>query len=213
MPTVLKFSLQYFQFTLILGSLHALLVMDRLQSRNSLEGGYLSRDQQDLLLAALYTRPPKDLSAVSKGLSSINDLPDDSRNLLPDLGNYSLPDIPLHSNSHGQAPDSANMGFLDTEDGSYFDLDGDPDLDQVYGDDLIGDIPDGDIPDGDGGEKRKSLDDRSDPEDGKKIKGNGDKVAKKPGRKPLMSEPTSVSFLVPKSCSRSDSITEEKGSE
>ncbi|KKZ63319.1 hypothetical protein EMCG_02320 [[Emmonsia] crescens] len=86
--------------------------------------------------------------------------------------------------------DSGQLGF----DGSPFlDFDLDVDFDASGVEDLIGDLP-GTSPNGDDSEqggKRKSIDGNDDEEEsGKKRKETDDKIAKKPGRKPLTSEPT-----------------------
>jgi len=76
----------------------------------------------------------------------------------------------------------------------YLDGDNGFDFDNADGD-MIGSLP-GDTP-GDSSEKRKSPDDGDDDDDeggGKRREGE-DKQAKKPGRKPLTSEPTTVGFM------------------
>jgi AP-1-like transcription factor len=78
--------------------------------------------------------------------------------------------------------------FIEFDDGN-FDFDG-----ADNGDLMIGALP-GDSPT-EGAEKRKSPgDDGDDPDGGGKRREGEDKQAKKPGRKPLTSEPTTVRFL------------------
>ena len=140
-------------------------------SRQTTEGLYLSPEQQDLLMVALNSnQSPKQSSTQKTTPQNLNFTPNMS------------------------APGSGNLDFSDD---SPF-LDFDPDAD--FGDDsydydensrMIGDIPDK----SDSQElhdKRKSIDGDDDEDEGggKRREGN-DKTAKKPGRKPLTSEPTS----------------------
>ncbi|OAL61840.1 bZIP transcription factor AP-1/Yap1 [Trichophyton rubrum] len=136
---------------------------------------YLSPDQQDLLLAALSsnnqpTKPGPQPNLGSANGSSGNDIFDSSPQDIPDSGQLSFnPD------------DSPFLGLdLDAE----FDV-----SDQA----LIGDLPgiEGEQQiTAEPREKRKSLDGGEGADTGKKRKENEEKVAKKPGRKPLTSEPT-----------------------
>ncbi len=101
-----------------------------------------------------------------------------------------------------QNPGSGHLDFSDESPYLDFDPDGD------FGDSglnfdpngrMIGDLPDDE--DDDEGEhlhdKRKSFGDRDDDEEGGGKRREGeDKQAKKPGRKPLTSEPTTVSWNV-----------------
>ncbi|KAI1625395.1 fungal AP-1-like factor [Exophiala viscosa] len=133
-------------------------------SRQSTEGLFLSPEQQDLLMAALNSNQ----SSTGRKTSS-----------------HGLDFTP----SMSSAPGSGNLNFSDE---SPF-LDFDPQVD--FGDEsfdfdenarMIGDIP-GVLHD-----KRKSIDGKDDDDErgGKRREGE-DKTAKKPGRKPLTSEPTS----------------------
>jgi AP-1-like factor len=82
---------------------------------------------------------------------------------------------------------------LQADESPFLDFDLDPDFDLLGNESLIGDLPDVDSAhDESGREKRKSLDGHAEEESGKKRKENEDRPAKKPGRKPLTSEPTSV---------------------
>ena len=74
---------------------------------------------------------------------------------------------------------------------------------------MIGDLPPGpstaksDSADAESPDKRSHPDDDDEEENGAKRRESEDKVAKKPGRKPLTTEPSSVSFEpVPQTCSR-----------
>jgi AP-1-like transcription factor len=142
-------------------------------SRKSNSDLYLSPNEQDLLVAAL------------------NSNQSGTKNQM----NYT-PATSLH-------PDSGLMGFSD--DSPYLDFDPEADFDEsAYGFNpnarMIGDLPDEDEDEeddspvnGDLHDKRKSIDGQDeDDEGGGKRREGEDKVGKKPGRKPLTSEPTSV---------------------
>lgn len=86
------------------------------------------------------------------------------------------------------APGSGNLDFSDES--PFLDFDPDADFDESFDFDenarMIGDIP-GELHD-----KRKSIDGKDDDDEGGGKRREGeDKTAKKPGRKPLTSEPTS----------------------
>ncbi|KAJ9614413.1 DNA-binding transcription factor yap1 [Cladophialophora chaetospira] len=140
-------------------------------SRKATDGLYLSPEQQDLLMAALNSNQSPKQSSTQKTTPQ-------SFNFTPTMS----------------APGSGNLDFSDE---SPF-LDFDPDAD--FGDDsydfdedsrMIGDIPD-DPDSQDLHDKRKSLDGKDDDDEGGGKRREGeDKTAKKPGRKPLTSEPTS----------------------
>ncbi|OCT48289.1 putative bZIP transcription factor (AP-1) [Cladophialophora carrionii] len=140
-------------------------------SRQASEGLYLSPEQQDLLMAALNSNQSPKQSGIQKTAPQ-------NVNFTPSMS----------------APDSGNLDFSDD---SPF-LDFDPDAD--FGDDsfdfdanhrMIGDIPDEPLSH-DLHDKRKSVDGKDeDDEGGGKRREGEDKTAKKPGRKPLTSEPTS----------------------
>lgn len=152
---------------------------------------FLSPNQRDLLVAALTSNQPSEkqprMSATTKTSQS--------------TGNASHTPAPKSNNS---APGS---GRLDYDDSPFLDsfIDGEADDSFDFDDQgqMFGDLP------GDGSDdnatadphhlhdKRKSmgaLDDDDDEGGGKRREGE-DKQAKKPGRKPLTSEPTSVSYM------------------
>ena len=138
-------------------------------SRQSTEGLFLSRDQQDLLMAALNSN--KSSNQQSKQIATPQNI-----NFTPTMS----------------APGSANLDFSDES--PFLDFDPDADFDESFDFDenarMIGDIP-GELHD-----KRKSLDGKDDDDEGGGKRREGeDKTAKKPGRKPLTSEPTSVCSL------------------
>ena len=144
----------------------------------------LSPDQQDLLLAAL---------------SSNN-----SSHKQPNHAHQAKSDhSPDHSSSNGlsappsggfENPQSTFNAFGFGEDESPF-LDFTPEVDFEFpgSADLIGDLP-GDTPvhDYELGEKRKSMDGKAEAETEESGKKRRESEAKKPGRKPLTSEPTTV---------------------
>ncbi|KAI9712506.1 MAG: hypothetical protein M1812_006922 [Candelaria pacifica] len=162
---------------------------------------YLSPDQQDLLRAALSSNKPNQTSE-SKAFPSLNSSPvsDTARphNSSPHKGTMMSNSIyasPLQQGTAFSDADGIGLNespFLDYDlDG---DLDGSFDFDDSNGDQMIGGLPgrsssgenEGDIHD-----KRKSMDGEDDDEGGGKRREGDDKTAKKPGRKPLTSEPTS----------------------
>lgn len=139
----------------------------------------LSPDQQDLLLAALSSNNPS--------LKQSNPTP------------AKLDLSPGHASSNGQSgPPSGGLDHsqldLDFADNESPFLHFNPEVDFEFPDsaDLIGDLP-GDIsPDYELGEKRKSMDGGSEPDTEETGKKRRESEAKKPGRKPLTSEPTTV---------------------
>lgn len=156
------------------------------------QGLYLSPDQQDLLLAALSSNnPPQKNHNQSPHPKAESDgtpkhTPSGSVNLSPSAGND-----PLGNQSGG-------LGYGDDE-SPFLDFNPDVDFDFQGSESLIGDIP-GSVPaseDYEPGDKRKDMDGKSENENeesGKKRR-ESDGQAKKPGRKPLTSEPTSVSSI------------------
>ncbi|KAH0536932.1 hypothetical protein FGG08_006234 [Glutinoglossum americanum] len=162
---------------------------------------YLSPDQQDLLLAALSSNNPSHGSYASSLPRSLQH----SRPKSLSLGSPAQPfqDTPTSMNFSQQfdsplqqTPGSSDFGadldnspFLDYD----LDLDGSFDLD-VEGQ-MIGSLPGAPLAEDDEGgthDKRKLLEgENEDDEGGGKRREGEDKTAKKPGRKPLTSEPTS----------------------
>lgn len=158
--------------------------------RNTASSAYnLSAHQEELLLAALGSnKTPNTDNAITS-----------THNTFP-MASQSLTESPMQ-----QTPGSGNLGGLDESpfiDYDYeFDADGSFDYD-FSGDGLqgqmIGGLP-GTSSDGDGDihDKRSHPDDDGQGEEGGGKRREGDeKSSKKPGRKPLTSEPTSVSAQV-----------------
>ncbi|KAL6158962.1 DNA-binding transcription factor yap1 [Exserohilum turcicum] len=145
---------------------------------------YLDATQQDLLLAALASNSQNTADLFSAGLENGNDnkQPMDAAQFLD----------PAYFTSPQQSTATNNFNNVAMEESPFIDyLDGDNafDFDTPDGD-MIGGLP-GDTP-ADSSEKRKSPGDENadDDEGGGKRREGEDKQAKKPGRKPLTSEPT-----------------------
>ena len=150
------------------------------------QGLYLSPDQQDLLLAALSSNNPsqKQPNSTPQPKKAANDTPKHtSRGSLTVSPSGGVP----------QNQPGLNLGDNDSP---FLDFSPDVDFDLQGSENLIGDIP-GSVPASDDyepGDKRKDMDDKSENENeesGKKRR-ESDVTAKKPGRKPLTSEPTTV---------------------
>ena len=133
---------------------------------------FLPPDQQDLLIAALNSNKPLNNKSGSNTSKT-------------------TPQPSLFTPNMSSAPDSGHLDFSDES--PFLDFDPEGDFDDSFTFDgssrMIGDIP-GDLHD-----KRKSIggDDDDEEEGGGKRREGEDKTAKKPGRKPLTSEPTTVS--------------------
>lgn len=164
-------------------------------STNDFQNGapfYLDHKQQDLLLAAL---------------ASNNQNPDlysstmDNSRALNGAGQFQYPvdalDPNFFTSPQQSTPASAfnNVGIDDSPFADYLDGDTSFDFDNANGDLMIGALPGDNLAkkSEEGAEKRKSPgDDVEDPDGGGKRREGEDKQAKKPGRKPLTSEPTTV---------------------
>ena len=168
---------------------------------------YLSPNEQDLLLTALKTdktvMPYVKTSYQSESMNSTRpggirsvSSPQNQRrqNSLGDLNQSTIYQSPVQ-----QTPGSGSFDipgfdspFLDYDlDDANFDWD-------TNGDQMIGSLPETSLQDEDEDselhDKRKSPDDNQDEDEGGgKRRESDDKMSKKPGRKPLTSEPTSVS--------------------
>ncbi|CAG7953321.1 unnamed protein product [Penicillium olsonii] len=137
------------------------------------QGLYLSPNQQDLLLAALSSNNPNAKRQNGTPPIKTDQSPDQSLNSL------SAPPSGGFDNGH-------NFGYGEN-DSPYLDFPPDLDFEFPGSADLIGDLPGSTY---DIGEKRKSLDGKSDIESEETGKKRRESEAKKPGRKPLTSEPT-----------------------
>ncbi|KAF2468481.1 AP1-like transcription factor-like protein [Lindgomyces ingoldianus] len=159
-------------------------------SANDFQNGapfYLDPNQQDLLLAALASS-----NQNTDGLfSSI----DTKRSITGSQFQYSVDSLDAaYFASPQQSTPATNFNNISIDESPFADyLDGDNSFDFENGDNselMIGALP-GDSPSDETSEKRKSPDDDAeDPDGGGKRREPEDKTAKKPGRKPLTSEPT-----------------------
>ncbi|KAF2706248.1 AP1-like transcription factor [Pleomassaria siparia CBS 279.74] len=157
-------------------------------STNDFQNGapfYLDPNQQDLLLAALASNTQNSNDLFATGADAKGTM----NSQFPYTGDGIDP-------SFFTSPQQNSLNGIGIDESPYVDyLDGDTfDFDNADNSDLmIGGLP-GDSPEHDGEEspeKRKSPDDDvEDPDGGGKRREPEDKQAKKPGRKPLTSEPT-----------------------
>ncbi|KAK4984347.1 DNA-binding transcription factor yap1 [Elasticomyces elasticus] len=167
---------------------------------------YLSPSQQSLLLAAFSSNQPTQPNKHKNTPSQPGHPPAIKRSSSdkqrhPHSGTASsMPSFttPLHQTPTSEIvdgfglDDSPFLDYVDGDTGFEFDFDN-----SGLGQDMIGAFPDDTLhDDGEAGthDKRKSLDDDDDDDDdgekGAKRREGEDKTAKKPGRKPLTSEPT-----------------------
>jgi AP-1-like factor len=153
---------------------------------------YLDPNQQDLLLAALASNT-QDPNALYSNTDNTKAMNNNSQFPYPvdtgfDPTYFASPQQSTPANAFaGSITESPYVDYLDGD--NNFDFDGD------NGDLMIGALP-GTNPD-DGTEKRSRPDDDADDAEGggKRREGEENKQAKKPGRKPLTSEPTTVRFF------------------
>jgi AP-1-like transcription factor len=156
---------------------------------------YLSPGQKDLMAALSSNQQPGQPKHVASGASQR------TGNCALGLQRFSASGTTEEAYLNPASMIIPNSGELDfaPDESPYldFDIDGDGDdnFDFDAGDDMIGEMPRS----GNGHElheKRKSIDGKNhDGEGGGKRQEGEDKSGKKPGRKPLASEPTTVSAL------------------
>ena len=153
----------------------------------------LTPQQQSLLFAALNSNKQQNAAAAAAAAAAAN-----QSSISPDVFNKS-PIQPVENSGYKESP------YLDNYDYDF----GDSSFDFSFNNDqteqprMIGDMPDNvksESPDSDANEKRSHPDDDDDEDDDDdgsekdpKRRESSDKVPKKPGRKPLTSEPSSVS--------------------
>lgn len=165
----------------------------------------LTPDQQDLLLTALASNRPQAMSntsTMSSNRVSNSTKPSVDRvSSSPNQGRQSLDaartNIELHRSPLQESPGLGGVssdGFYESplldfelDDGSY---DWENSAEKLFGN-LPGASND---EEGDLHDKRKSPEEEEDEESGHKRREGEDKSAKKPGRKPLTGEPTTVSY-------------------
>jgi len=171
---------------------------------------YLSSTQQDLLLAALASNNYNASNALPLGnaIKRSDSDPSRDREFVPP----SYVDGALVSAAQKPIQGPAEIGSFDFDDTSpYIDyIDGDTtlnfDSNDLGGEDMFGNVPgpmteSSESDKGDRADKRKSPDDADlDEDDDPKRREGDDKTAKKPGRKPLTSEPTTVGLSPLLSC-------------
>lgn len=200
---------------------------------------YLSPEQQDLLLAALSSNKPSPIhggtpyqartqNAAASQAQARNPSQPQSK---PQAMSAVMGGGMQYVSPVQQTPGSAELDGVGLDESPFIDFgleDGNFDWDDS-GDQLIGNIP-GTSSNGDETDlhdKRKNPDDDKDEEEGGGKRREGDeKSSKKPGRKPLTSEPTSVSGITTRqirqantSCSETqssksccpESVSREKG--
>ncbi|KAI9925250.1 hypothetical protein ASPWEDRAFT_32453 [Aspergillus wentii DTO 134E9] len=148
------------------------------------QGLYLSPDQQDLLLAALSSNNQSKNSS-QKPQNGTPHMKTESEGTPGQASAGSLSVSP--SGFDRSQNQSGGYGYGD-DDSPFLDFNPEVDFDFPGSDSLIGDLPGGEYEPGD---KRKDIDGDENEESGKKRRESDDKAAKKPGRKPLTSEPTS----------------------
>ncbi|PYH91738.1 PAP1-domain-containing protein [Aspergillus ellipticus CBS 707.79] len=149
---------------------------------------YLSPNQQELLLAALTSNTPA--QKQQQGDNQPSESQSDRDSATP--GNASSRSFNMSPGFDPTQPHSGGLGYGDDE-SPFLDFNPRLDFDFQGSENLIGDIPDNLSDEHEAGEKRKDMDEPVDENEssGKKRRESDDKAAKKPGRKPLTSEPTS----------------------
>ncbi|EED21020.1 bZIP transcription factor AP-1/Yap1, putative [Talaromyces stipitatus ATCC 10500] len=153
---------------------------------------YLSPEQQNLLMAALNSNNASQKQVENEGTKNRSRTQSSSNETTPSNSNGFDPASSTYFESPllQDAPGSGHLGF-GSDESPFLDFDPDVDFDFQGADQLIGDLPDFDGRES--GDKRKSLGgNEEDASNGKKRRESDDKdkAAKKPGRKPLTSEPT-----------------------
>jgi AP-1-like transcription factor len=160
---------------------------------------YLSPEQQSLLLTALSTTPAQNpINHNSASGTHSKTEPSSASSLQSQSKPFDVSPTVFYESPTQDGPDSGHLGF-GADESPFLDFDADADFDFQGADQLIGEIPDHPTAadESETGEKRKGIDgQQEDPETGKKRRESEDKekASKKPGRKPLTSEPTSVRF-------------------
>ena len=155
---------------------------------------YLDHNQQDLLLAALNSQASgrQDTQTGSNIEGQKNEF--ESRTT-PTMNGASENDLfmsPAQAHLDGIGNDfTPDLDYLDND----FDFEN-ADL----GGEMIGALPGGTDSNGELHDKRKNPDEFDDEEEGDAKRQEGEKGSKKPGRKPLTSEPTTVSLVCIPNC-------------
>ena len=167
---------------------------------------YLSPNEQELLLTALTSNSPVPkisnrshpsamMGPIRSSTARSNSNP--KQNQL--TGKNPSKTIDVYASPVQQTPGSASFGGLGFDESPFLDYDlDDGNFDWDTNERMIGSLPgtsqNEDEEDNELHEKRKNPDDDQDDEEGgRKRRESDDRSSKKPGRKPLTSEPTSVS--------------------
>ena len=156
----------------------------------------LTPDQDELLRTALSSNPPNRSSSrkSNNGTSSAAQSNSDPKQR-QNTDDYMANGLNMFSSPVQEMPGSGQLGSFDESPFLDYELDdGNFDWDNS-GDQLFGDLPGTEsYGDGEHHDKRKASMDDDDEEEGTSKRREGDdKTAKKPGRKPLTGEPTTVS--------------------
>lgn len=155
--------------------------MTNMYNNSGFNPAFLSQNQQDLLMAALQSNQPE----TSGAQSNQNNFDLTSASLDPSMLSVSQPEELYNDFDFGAFNDQGVLDLLDSANQADVDFDFDQNDEPSPENDAA-------MTNTDFGEKRKSMaDDKSDNEGGAKRREGEEKQAKKPGRKPLTSEPTS----------------------
>ena len=155
----------------------------------------LTPDQEGLLRTALFSNSPNTKSSESFSNRISNPArPNSDFKQVNNSGGSMVTSSNMYTSPIQDTPSSGQLGSLDESPFLDYDLDdGNFDWDNS-GDQLFGDIPGTEFNDeGEQHDKRKaSNEDEEEGEGSSKRREGDDKSAKKPGRKPLTGEPTTV---------------------
>ncbi len=147
----------------------------------------LNRDQEELLRTALSSNPRASPRGSSLDTTS-KKATQNSSSMANGADVYPSPVQEMPGSATFESFDESPFLDQDLDDGT-FDWDN-------SGDQLFGDLPGDDLnDDGEHHEKRKASIDEDEDEGTSKRRESGEKNAKKPGRKPLTGEPTTVCQL------------------
>lgn len=154
----------------------------------------LNRDQEELLRTALSSNPRGSPKGSSKQTDHVAQQSPTTNGSMADGAN-------IYTSPVQEVPGSAALGSLDDSPFLDYELeDGNFDWDNP-GDQLFGEFPgDDNNEDGEHHDKRKASLDEEDEEASSKRREGGERTAKKPGRKPLQGEPTTVSSKIVFAC-------------
>ena len=162
---------------------------------------YLNPNEQDLLITALNSAKPgtnaggQYSTTAKKTQNNTVKRPVDTPQRSQSNGNS------IYTSPSQKTPGSATFSNVGFDNSPYLDYDLDEaNFDWDLNGEMIGSLPGGSADDEDAeqGDKRKSPGSGDEEDGGGKRREGDDKTGKKPGRKPLTSEPTSVSQVMSK---------------